>query len=140
LDLDGEGDGEGEFGLDLGFDDDSLESRSDERLDLSGAGLDGGVVCARGASMPVLGVGSGSWSLVPVVGAAPPAAGTRGRTAATGDEPAWSVVENVTTVAAATVVITVAAANLYSFMGCMTGLPDDDGGDDNAIHRSGDSR
>jgi hypothetical protein len=33
------------------------------------------------------------------------------------------VVENVTTVAAATVVITVAAANLYSFMACMDRSP-----------------
>lgn len=100
----------------------SLVARADDRLDVVGSGLGDGL-----ASEPATGegrvVGSGVCSLIPTLGAAPPAAGTRGRAAATGDEPAYSVFVNVITVAAATVVMTVAAANLYTFVGCMRILP-----------------
>jgi hypothetical protein len=117
----------------------SLVARSDERLDVVGSGLGDGLgsVLAAGEGMVD---GSGACSLIPTLGAAPPAAGTRGRTAATGDEPACSAFVNVITVAAATVVMTVAAANLYTFVGCMLELPGRGRGDDNALHRSGDGR
>jgi hypothetical protein len=135
----GVGEGEGDDGgLAFGFDG-SLVSRSDERRDVVGSGLGDGA----GSVLVVgdgLADGSGVVSLIPTLGAAPPAAGTRGRAAATGDEPACSVFVNVITVAAATVVMTVAAANLYTLVGCMRNSPGADGGDDNAIHRSGDGR
>jgi hypothetical protein len=126
------------LGFGLGSDG-SLVARSDERLDVVGSGLGDGA----GSGLVVgdgLADGSGVFSLIPTLGAAPPAAGTRGSAAATGDEPACSVFVNVITVAAATVVMTVAAANLYTLVGCIVKLPGRGRGDDNALHRSGDGR
>jgi hypothetical protein len=118
----GEGDGDGASALGLGLGAGSLLSRFEDRLDVSGSGFRGGSDSGFGSGVGVAD-GSGSWSFKPTLGAAPPAAGTRGRAAATGDESDWAVLVNVTTVAAATVVITVAAANLYTFVACMLELP-----------------
>jgi hypothetical protein len=119
----GEGDGDGALavGFDLGLAG-SLVARPDDRLDVVASGLGDADGSALGAGAGIVD-GSGVCSLNPTLGAAPPAAGTRGRAAATGEEPACSVFVNVITVAAATVVMTVAAANLYTFVGCMLKLP-----------------
>jgi len=110
----GEGDGDGDGDV-VGDFADSVVERSDDRLDVvvdSDLGdLDASVFGAGGGTV----VGSGV-TLTSMLGAAALAPGTRGR-AETGDDPAWSELVNVTTVARATVDITAAAANLYSLMG-----------------------
>jgi hypothetical protein len=133
---DGEGDGDGLSCF--GFDGDVVP-RFDDRLDdVVGSEL-GGRALALAASSAADAVGSGRSSFVPTVGAASPSPpGMCGRMAATGEESAFPVVANVTTVAAATVVMTVAAANLYSLVGGTAVLLGVAGGHDNVIHRSGD--
>jgi hypothetical protein len=96
--------------------------RVEDRLDVVGEGLaDGGTVVGSFAG-GVVGVGWAARPLASTEGAAS-APGTFGRIAATVDDPACSELVNVTTVAAATVVITVAAANLYSLVGGTVKLP-----------------
>lgn len=98
----------------MGFDG-LLVSRSDDRLDLVASALGDGDAWLLGAGGGSV-VGSGVDSLTPTDGAAALEPGTRGR-AETGDEPICPELVNVTTVARATVDITVAAANLYSLVG-----------------------
>lgn len=106
--------------LDLGFAG-SLVARLDDLLDVVGDGLGDGEASLVGCA--VVGLGDcGGVSLMPTVGAAALAPGTRGR-AETGDDPACSELVNVTTVATATVDITAAAANLYSLVGGTADLP-----------------
>ena len=76
-----------------------------------------------GVSSAGVGDGESVRPLASTLGAAESGPGTFGRTAATVDEPACSELVNVTTVAAATVVITAAAANLYSLVGGTVELP-----------------
>ena len=117
----GDGDGDGGFGLGFGL------AGSDVCLAVVGDGLGDALGSTLGRTGVGRSDGSAACSLKPTLGAAPPAAGTRGRAAATGDDPACSVFVKVITVAAATVVMTVAAANLYTFVGCMRILPSADG-------------
>jgi hypothetical protein len=118
----GEGDGAGLGFVGFGDDDDVVVLRVDDRLEVVGEGLaDGAAV----VGVPTSGVGGDGWAARPLastLGAAS-APGTFGRIAATVDDPACSELVNVTTVAAATVVITVAAANLYSLVGGTVELP-----------------
>jgi hypothetical protein len=118
----GDGDGDGDGDLDVGFDVGSLVARSDDRLDVVGDGLGDGEASLVGSSVVGLGDCCVGVALKPTDGAAALAPGTRGR-AETGDEPACSELVNVTTVATATVDITAAAANLYSFVGGTVELP-----------------
>jgi hypothetical protein len=119
----GEGDGglgDGGFGfvgVDVG-----VFLRVDDRLESVGEGLGDG---ATVVGMSSAGVGEGVTvsPLASTLGAAESEPGTFGRIAATVDEPACSDVVKVTTVAAATVVITAAAANLYSLVGGTVELP-----------------
>ena len=105
----------------LGFDD-GVGLRAVDRLAAVGDGLGDGIAVVGKSD----GSGDGS-TVTPLAStlgaAAAPEPGTLGRIAATVDDPACSEVVNVTTVAAATVVITAAAANLYSLVGGTVGLP-----------------
>jgi hypothetical protein len=101
---------------------DLVVERVDDRLDVAGEGLDGGAASTFGSFTSGTGVGSVVAPLASTVGAGSEP-GMWGRTAATVDEPACSDVVNVITVAAATVVITAAAANLYSLVGGTVKLP-----------------
>ncbi|MGH3457691.1 hypothetical protein [Aeromicrobium sp.] len=104
------------------FDDDLSSSRSDERsVDSVGSGLGGGAVTLA-ASTEGVGVTDGS-SLVSTVGAAESLLGTFGTMAAMGEESAASELVKVTTVARATMDITVAAVNLYSLLAGTVGSP-----------------
>jgi hypothetical protein len=118
----GDGDGAGAVGdfVFVGVDDEVF-LRVDDRLDVVGEGLGDGILLVA----PTSGVGGEVWArpLPSTVGAAASLPGTFGRIAATVDDPACSELVKVTTVAAATVVITAAAANLYSLVGGTGKLP-----------------
>jgi hypothetical protein len=119
----GEGDGDcGDGGFAFVGDDVGVFLRAADRLESVGEGLGDGATVV-GMSDSGRGDGVTARPLASTLGAAASEPGTFGRIAATVDEPACSEVVNVTTVAAATVVITAAAANLYSLVGGTVELP-----------------